>query len=62
MAVFIFDCPCCDERHVLDLAVSFEPAVKVDPKDWEIFLKVAERIKPKFHESKKFKQWQEAMA
>jgi hypothetical protein len=62
MAPFIFDCPCCGENHVLNLAVSFEPTGNVDPEDWKAFLRVANKVTPKFQESEKFKKWQEAMA
>jgi len=62
MAVYIFDCPCCQERNVLNLAVLFEPTAKVDPEDWRTFLRVSENVQPKIQESEKFKKWQKEMA
>lgn len=62
MALYIFDCSCCGDRHVLNLAVSFEPTRDVDPEDWAAFLRVVNNVQPKFQESETYKKWQEAVA
>ena len=62
MAVYIFDCPCCGERNVTNLAVSFEPNGNIDPDDWRAFLRVASKITPKFMESEDYKKWQKKMS
>ncbi len=62
MAVYIFDCPCCRERHVLNLAVLFEPAANVDPEDWQAFLRVSQKVQPVIKESENYKKWQKEMA
>ena len=62
MAVYIFDCPCCGERHVLNLAVVLQPTPDIDPRDLVVFQRVASKIVPKFQESEDYKKWQEKMA
>lgn len=62
MAIYIFDYPCCGERHVLNLVSLFEPAANVDPEDWQAFLRVSQKVQPRIIESEIFKKWQEEMA
>ncbi|HIH45254.1 MAG TPA: hypothetical protein HA257_09380 [Candidatus Methanoperedenaceae archaeon] len=62
MALYFFECPCCGEHHVLNLAMVFEHNGNVDPEDWKAFLRVSEKVTPKITESETFRKMKESMA